>query len=111
MALDKNAKTFVMYVGALETMRIAMHLIQKAWIFLILADKALTKVLSRYFNYINVFLFNNTMKLPKSTGINEYIIKLEEVKQLFYGPIHRLGLIELEIVKTYIKTHLKTRFI
>lgn len=43
--------------------------------------------------------------------MNNYVIKLEDCKQLPYGPIYSLGLVELEILKTYIETHLKTRFI
>ncbi len=43
--------------------------------------------------------------------MNEYAIKLIEEKQLFYGSIHTLSLVELEILQAYIKTHLKTRFI
>ncbi len=51
------------------------------------------------------------MELSKNTGINEYTIKLVESKQLLYGPIYSLGLVELETLKTYIETHLKTGFI
>ena len=43
--------------------------------------------------------------------MNEYAIKLVEKKQLPYGPIYALSLIELETLKTYIKTYLKTGFI
>ena len=42
---------------------------------------------------------------------NQYIIKLEEHKQPLYGPIYSLGLVELQILKIYIKSHLKTGFI
>lgn len=51
------------------------------------------------------------MELPKNTGINENAIKLIDGKQLLYGPIYALSLIELKSLKTYIKTKLKTRFI
>ena len=50
------------------------------------------------------------MELPKKTSINKYIMKLIEEKQLFYRLIYALNLIELETLKTYIKTHLETRF-
>ncbi len=51
------------------------------------------------------------MELPKNTGINEHVIELVEVKQLPYGPIYSLGPVELETLKAYIETHLKTGFI
>lgn len=44
-------------------------------------------------------------------GINKHAIKLKDGMQLFYRPIYNLGLIELEILKIYIKTHLKIGFI
>ena len=51
------------------------------------------------------------MELPENTGMNEHAIKLIEEKQLSYGPIYALSLVELETLKVYIKTHLKTGFI
>ena len=44
-------------------------------------------------------------------GMNKYIIKLIDGKQSLYGPIYALSCIKLEMLKTYIKTHLKTGFI
>lgn len=43
--------------------------------------------------------------------MNKYAIKLDEGKQLFYGLIYSLELVKLKILKIYIKSHLKTRFI
>ncbi len=51
------------------------------------------------------------MELPKNTDMNEHAIKLIEGKQPPYGPLYALNLVELETLKTYIKTHLKTGFI
>lgn len=51
------------------------------------------------------------MKLPKNTSINKYTIKTGDSKQLSYEPIYALSLVELETLKTYIKTYLKTGFI
>ncbi len=51
------------------------------------------------------------MKLPENTGINEHVIELVEGKQPPYGPIYSLSSVELETLKTYIETHLKTGFI
>lgn len=51
------------------------------------------------------------MKLLKNTNMNEYFIKLIVRKELFYGPIYAFSLVELEILKIYIKINLKTEFI
>lgn len=51
------------------------------------------------------------MELFKNKGINKYVIKLEEDKQPPYRLIYSLGLVELETLKTYIKTYLKTGLI
>ena len=51
------------------------------------------------------------MKLPSNTGINKHAIELQDVKKPLYGPIYSLKPMELETLKTYIKTHLKTGFI
>ena len=51
------------------------------------------------------------MELSENTGINEYAIKLVEGTQPPYSPIYSLGPIELEMLKAYIKTYLKIRFI
>ena len=63
------------------------------------------------FSNINVFLFDLAMKLPKNTGINKYAIELKNGKQPTYRSFYSLRPVELEILKTYIKTHLKTGFI
>ncbi len=51
------------------------------------------------------------MELSENTGINKYAIELMNGKQLPYGPIYTLNLMKLQTLKTYIETHLKTRFI
>ena len=51
------------------------------------------------------------MKLLENTGIVRHAIKLQDSKQPPYGPIYSLEPVELEILKTYIKIHLKTGFI
>ena len=50
-------------------------------------------------------------ELLEHTEINTHTIDLEEGKQLPYGPIYSLGPLELEILKTYIKTNLANGFI
>ncbi len=43
--------------------------------------------------------------------MNMHAIELIDGKQSPYGPIYALSPVELEILKTYIKTHFKTGFI
>ena len=74
-------------------------------------DKAPTEIPSEYADYADVFSFDLAMELPENTGINEYAIELVEGKQPPYGPIYSLSPVELETLKTYIETHLKTGFI
>ena len=79
----------------------------KALIF----DKTPIEVPAKYSNYSDVFSTENAAELPENTKINEYAIELEEAKQLLFGPIYNLDLVELETLKTYIKTNLTNGFI
>ncbi len=51
------------------------------------------------------------MKLLENTGLNKHAIELIEGKQQPYGSIYALSPVELETLKAYIETHLKTGFI
>ena len=69
------------------------------------------KIPDKYLHFANVFLEEKILVLPQRIDFNKHAIKLENSKQLPYKPIYSLGPVELEILKTYIKTHLKTGFI
>ena len=88
-----------------------MHSKRQAQVGVLLFDKASTKVPAEYSDYSNVFSVENVAKLLENTGINEHAIKLEEGKQPSFGQIYSLGPVELEILKTYIKTNLANSFI
>ena len=64
-----------------------------------------------YSDFANVFSKESAKVLPEHTGINKHAIKLEDGKQPPYGPIYSLGMVELETLKTYIKTNLANGFI
>ena len=51
------------------------------------------------------------MKLTENMDIKEYAIKLQKDKQPLYRPIYSLRPVKLKSLKTYIKTHLKIKFI
>ncbi len=107
--LDENLETFVVYVSALEAMMIYPS--RAAQIAALQWDKAPTEIPAEYPNLADVFSSDLAIELPENTNLNEHAIKLVEGKQPPYGPIYALSPVELETLKTYIETHLKTRFI
>ena len=74
-------------------------------------NNAPTQVPAECSDYSDVFSVENAAKLPENTGINEHAIELKEGKQPLFGPIYSLGPVELETLKTYIKTNLANGFI
>lgn len=71
----------------------------------------LTKVPAKYADYTDIFSYNLVIKFPKNKNINKHAIELVEDKQVSYSLIYTFNLIELEILKAYIKTYQKTKFI
>ena len=69
------------------------------------------KISEEYLDFTDIFLEEKALMLPERTKLNEHAIDLENGKQLPYKPIYSLGPIELETLKTYIKTHFKIGFI
>ena len=67
--------------------------------------------MAEYFDYSNIFSIENTAEFSENIRMNENAIKLEEGKQPLFGSIYSLGLVELETLKTYIKTNLTDGFI
>lgn len=104
---------FVIYIVALDAPKLAMliHFSRTLMLAAFQQNKAPLKILPEYGDYTDVFSLGLVIELPKNTGINKYVIDLFKDKQPFYGAICSLGLVELEILKVYLKTHLKTGFI
>ena len=77
-ALDEESKIFVVHVAALEAPVAGMTIysLQKAQILALIQDETLTKVLSEYADYADVFSFDLAMELPKNIGINKDAIEL-----------------------------------
>ena len=69
------------------------------------------KIPDEYLDFTNIFFEEKALVLHKCTKLNEHAIDLENSEQPPYGPIYSLDLVELETLKTYIETHLKTGFI
>ena len=88
-----------------------MHSKKQAQVGALLFNKALIEIPIEYSNYNNIFSVENAAELPENTRLNKHIITLKKDKQLLFGLIHSLGLVELETLKIYIKTNLATGFI
>ena len=88
-----------------------MHLLKKAQIAYLKADKAFTKISSEYANFRNIFSLKLVIKLLKNIEINNHVIKLIDDWQFSYTPIYNLSLVKLKILKIYIKNNLANGFI
>ena len=108
VALNEKNETLVVHMAAFSVDS-NVHASQQAQISLLDVEKV--TISSKYTDYTNVFSPNSAAELPKHTGINDYPIDLIDNKQPLYGPIYSLGPMELETLKTYIKTNLANGFI
>ena len=88
-----------------------MHPSRKAQIAYLKADKVLIKVFSKYADFANVCSPKLAAKLPEYMKINNHIIKLVNNQQPSYSSIYNMGLVELEMLKTYIKINMTKDFI
>ena len=106
--MDEKSETFFVHLAVLNLIP-GIHPDRAAQIASLLAKKI--RIPDKYSDFANVFLEEKTLVLPERTKLNEHAINLEDSKQPPYGPIYSLDLMELETLKTYIETHLKTGFI
>lgn len=106
IVLNKNMESLVVYVSALEAIEEpVIYLFQVAQVAILQYNKTSTKILVKYAKYANFFFCNLVIKFPKNTSINKYAIKLVKSKHLFYEFIYIFSLVELEVLKTYIKIY------
>ena len=76
-ALDPGRGTFVVYIATLNVNSgNKVYLLKKAQIAHLKADKASSKVPSKYANFANVFSPKLAAKLLKHTRINDHTIEL-----------------------------------
>ncbi len=88
-----------------------MHFLPKAQIAHLKADEVPIEVPSKYIEFVNIFLPKLVVTLSKYMGINNHVIKLIYNRQLPYGLIYSLSIVELKILKSYIKNNLANSFI
>ena len=109
-ALNVDSEIFVLHVAALaEPTTIPIYLSCQAQVAVLISKE--TGISAEYSNFSNVFSSDSTAKLPEYTRINNHLINLLDNKQSPYGLIYSLGPVELETLKTYIKTNLASSFI
>ena len=108
-ALDENVEAFVVHVTSLSLSSMVIHPAKKAQITLLVAKKVNIPI--EYSDFLDVFLKKKALILPETTEINQHAIKLQKTQQLPYRPIYSLGPVELETLKTYIKTNFANSFI
>ena len=108
VALDPEHETFIIHVASLNLVS-GIHPNKEAQIAFWLTKEV--KIPGEYSDFTNVFSEEKALVLPEQTELNEHAIHLKDGKQPPCGPIYSLGPVELETLKTYIKTHLKTGFI
>ena len=106
--MDENSKTFVVHVASFN-LTPGLYLDKAAQIAFLLVEKI--KIPDEYSDFTDVFSEEKALVLSEHIKLNEHTIDLEDGKQPPYGPIYILGPVKLEILKTYIKTYLKTGFI
>ena len=113
--LDADSKMFVVHMAIQKQKDILIYSNKqaqiKAQVKALLFNKASTKITMEYFNYNNVFSTEYAAKFLENIKINKHAIKLKEGKQPPFELIYSLGLVELETLKTYIKTNLANGFI
>ena len=108
--MDLEQEVFVVHVAIFFKL-IEVHPNWKVRIATLIADKALVIIPAEYLDFKNVFFKESTAVLPEYIEINTHAIELEKGKQPPYGPIYSLGPMELDTLKTYIKTNLVNGFI
>ena len=96
-----------MHVISLSTM--AIHLAKKTQIALLVAEKV--KILTKYSDFLDVFLEEKALILSEVIELNQYAIELQEGQQTPHRLIYSLSLVERKTLKTYIKTNLANGFI
>ena len=108
--LNTDNETFVVHVAALaKPTTMPIHPSCQAQVAALMSEE--TGIPAEYSDFSNVFSSDSAAELPEHTGINNHPIDLLDDKQPPYGPIYSLGLVELEMLKTYIKANLASGFI
>ncbi len=111
-ALDPEYETSIVHVAPLSVdSDDEVHPLRRTQITHLKANKALSKVPSKYTNFADVFSPRLAAELLEHTRINNHVIEFVDDWQLQYGSIYSLRPRELETLKAYIKNNLANGFI
>ena len=116
-ALDLEHETYVVHVRSVSSNALPssslldVHPSRRPQISGLIVEKASTKVLAKYSDFVDVISPDLASKLSEYTRINDYTIELVKGQQPPYGPIYSLEPVELETLKAYIETNLANGFI
>lgn len=69
------------------------------------------EILTKYFDFFDVFSSDFIVKIQKYISINNWSINLLNNSYFFYNLIYTLELVKLKILKAYIKANLASSFI
>lgn len=109
--MDLEQKAFIVHIATFFVEQMKVHPDRKNQIITLITNKALVIVLAKYLDFADVFSKKSAVVLSEYIKINIHTINIEEDKQLFYELIFSLRSVELETLKTYIKTNLVNSFI
>ena len=118
VALDSEYEIFIVHIASLSTTFLSsislnanIHPFCRPQIADLIAKEAFIKVSNKYVKFVDVFSLDLVFKLFEHIGINNYTVKLVDGYQPSYGLIYNQEPVELETLKTYIKTNLANKFI
>lgn len=108
---DLEDKIYIVHIVALASSSSDVYDFRQAQIVFLKMEGASTTIPNKYANFADIFLPDLAPKLSEHTRINNYTIDLINSKKPSYDAIYSLGPVELETLKTYIKTNLANVFI
>ena len=108
MVLDINNKFFAMYIATLvKPIIMSIYFFYKTKVALLIN----IKISAKYSDFLNVLFLDFAIKLLEYVKINDNFINLLNSKKTLYGLIYNLRVVELKILKTYIKANLVSNLI
>ena len=109
-ASKADDETFVVHIIILlEPTTMPIHPFCQAQVALLMSKE--TWICAEYSDFSNIFSSDFAVELSEYTRFDDHPINLIDNNQLLYKSIYRLGLVELEILKTYIKANLANSLI
>ena len=108
MVLDISNKFFAIYIATLvKPIIMSIYFFYKTKVALLIN----IKISAKYSDFLNVLFLDFAIKLLEYVKINDNFINLLNSKKTLYGLIYNLRVVELKILKTYIKANLVSNLI